>query len=85
LGKRGPPPEKLALLFRLKYLEEVSDEKKLAEKLGVQKKSLRRYEYRLSKKLGESLEKFRELWFVPFKAVALEDFLLNSVTGRNQA
>jgi len=35
-------------------------------------------------KLDESLEKFRELWFVPFKAVALEDFLLNSVTGRNQ-
>lgn len=55
MGKRGPPPEKLALLFRLKYLEEVSDEKKLAEKLGVQKKSLRRYEYRLGKKLVAKL------------------------------
>jgi len=55
LGKRGPPPEKLALLFRLKYLEKVGDEKKIAEKLGVQKRSLRRYEYRLGKKLVASL------------------------------
>jgi hypothetical protein len=56
LGKRGPPPEKMALLFRLKYLQQIEDREKLTEKLGITKDSLRVYESRLHTKLVNSLK-----------------------------
>ena len=55
LGKRGPPPEKLAELFRLKYLQGDSDRENLAEKLGISLTSVYKYERRLEEKLVQKL------------------------------
>jgi len=53
LGRRGPPPKKLALLFRLKYLEEVSDKERLAKKLNINQNTILNYEQLLKQKLSE--------------------------------
>jgi len=60
LGKRGPVPESLSRLFRLKYQEGISDRKELAEKLGVSTETIRRYEYRLERKLITRLRQVSE-------------------------
>jgi len=49
-------PWKLALLFRLKYLQGVRDREVLAEKLGISKRSVFEYEYRLKRKLVEKIQ-----------------------------
>jgi hypothetical protein len=56
LGKRGPLPEKLALLFRLKYLQQIEDREKVTERLGITEDSLRVYESRLYRKLVNSVK-----------------------------
>jgi hypothetical protein len=55
-GRRGPKPVQLAKLFRLKYLDQVSDRKEIAEKLGISVNSIYAYESRLRKKLVGSLK-----------------------------
>jgi hypothetical protein len=55
LGKKGPPPEKMAALFRLKYVEGVADKEKLAEKLCVSKSSVCKYEKSLERKLAQKI------------------------------
>jgi len=55
LGKRGPPPKKLALLFRLKYLHGINDKQKLAERLSVKESTISWYEWYLDKKLTKKL------------------------------
>lgn len=49
-------PRKLALLFRLKYLNGIEKRSLLAEKLGVSEASVRIYEQRLKKKLVTKLK-----------------------------
>jgi hypothetical protein len=57
LGKRGPPPKQLAMLFRLKYLQQIESREKIAEILGVKESAVYNYERRLEitlrRKLGE--------------------------------
>jgi len=60
LGKRGPSPKKLSELFRLKYQEGISDRKELAKNLGVSTQTIRRYEYRLERKLITRLRQVSE-------------------------
>jgi len=55
-SKRGPKPVQLAKLFRLKYLDSISDRKEIAEKLGISVHSIYAYESRLRKKLVRSIK-----------------------------
>jgi len=56
MGKRGPKPEKLALLFKLKYLDKNADRRQVAQVLQVSLNSLSSYESRLQRKLAVSLQ-----------------------------
>jgi len=54
-SRRGPPPRQLAKLFRLKYLEGITDQHVLAEKLDVKLETVNRYDRRLKRKLVRKL------------------------------
>jgi hypothetical protein len=47
----GPPPKKLSQLFRLKYIEGVTEKDELAQRLAVKLNTVYHYEHRLTDKL----------------------------------
>jgi len=49
----GPPPKKLSQLFRLKYIEGVTEKDELAQRLGIKVKSVYEYDRRLIIKLKQ--------------------------------
>ena len=54
MGKRGPPPEKLAALFKLKYIQRIINRRKLAEMLGVKENTVSWYSWYLKRKLTKA-------------------------------
>ena len=56
MSRRGPPPRKLAKLFRLKYLQGITDTDKLAELLEISKDSVYSYNTRLKRKLVKMIK-----------------------------
>ena len=57
MGYRGPQPRQLSLLFRLQYLENITNTGELAEKLGVKPSTIYCYRWRLRKRLRKLAQK----------------------------
>jgi len=52
LTRKGRPPVRLRQLYRLVYLEGIEDRNLLASKLGISRELLRKYLYRLRRKIA---------------------------------
>jgi len=55
--RRGRSPTRLKELYRLKYLVGIQSREEIAKRLNVKPESVRRYEYRLRKKLSQIWDK----------------------------